>query len=53
MGWCGVGAVIRESIDLSKYPCELYLWNTNLVGGGREIYVPQVVSPHPPDRTRI
>ena len=22
MGWCGVGAVIRESIDLSEYPCE-------------------------------
>ena len=21
-GWCGVGAVIRESIDLSQYPCE-------------------------------
>ena len=22
MGLCGVGAVIRESIDLSEYPCE-------------------------------
>ena len=22
MGWCGVGGVIRESIDLSEYPCE-------------------------------
>ena len=22
MGWCGVGVVIRESIDLSEYPCE-------------------------------
>ena len=22
MGWCGVGAVIMESIDLSEYPCE-------------------------------
>ena len=20
VGWCGVGAVIRESIDLSEYP---------------------------------
>ena len=31
MCWCGVGAVIRESIML-----ELYLWNTlNFSGGGR------------------
>ena len=21
-GWCGVGTVIRESSDLSEYPCE-------------------------------
>ena len=22
MGWCGVGDVVRESIDLSEYPYE-------------------------------
>ena len=32
MGWCGVGAVMRESIDLSEYKndvnrLELYLCN--------------------------
>ena len=22
MGWCGVGDFIRESIELTEYPCE-------------------------------
>ena len=44
MGWCGVGAVIRESIDLSEYQCEYASFTcvTLIIfsGGGGETCTP-------------
>ena len=42
MGWCGVGVVIMESIELSEYPCEFArgLFCVTLIldfsGGGKQ-----------------